>query len=415
MGSPAPIGIVAGSGTLPIDAAQAILARGGSVHVAMVEDLADASLRNFPHTVVNWAQVDRTMSAFKAAGVRDVMMLGATGRPSFRNARPDWGFLKALPTILGFLNAGGDDAVLRGLVALFETNGLNIGSPAELAPELLIGTGALTQKTPAARDEADIATGFALIAALGPYDIGQGVIIVDGRIAAIEAAEGTDRMLKRLAAAAPRPDRGVLVKRPKPGQDMRVDLPTIGSNTVLNAEAAGLAGIAVMSHNVLAAGRHQMIADADSRGLFIVGKDDVETLSRSEAQSFASNDPRLLSVKGAAARERVDMPRAAEVARMLSSHGLATVVIVEKRVMSIGVGEPPRYVIERASLLKRPKKRKGLAALGSGHGLDRETVRAAHEANLAGVIVIGPAGDTSAENLDAISRANEIGLFVACL
>ena len=167
---------------------------------------------------------------------------------------------------------------------MLETHGLTVVGVGDVARELLVAEGALTRREPSPEDAASIEKGFALIAALGRYDIGQGTIVTDGRIEAIEGAEGTDRMLKRVAEARGISDRrqrrGVLVKRPKPGQDLRVDLPAIGPNTVRNADAAGLAGIAVMAGHVLAAERSEMIEIADQCGLFIAG---IETAATTPA------------------------------------------------------------------------------------------------------------------------------------
>ncbi len=167
------IGIIAGSGSLPREVAESVVARGGHVHVVMVSGAADASLAMFPHTVVNWAQPGRATAALKAAGVRDVVMLGGFQRPDFRSARPDVAFFQVLPSVLRFLKAGGDDAVLRGLVALFERRGLNIVGVRDVARDLTVAEGVLTGPPLSSQNSTDAEKGFALIAALGRYDIGQ--------------------------------------------------------------------------------------------------------------------------------------------------------------------------------------------------------------------------------------------------
>ena len=412
------IGILAGSGALPLEAAAAISARGGRVHVVMVDDLADAALRKYAHTHVNWAQVGRAMSAFKGAGVRDVVMLGATGRPSFRKARPDWGFIKALPSVLRLLNAGGDDAVLRGLVALFERNGLRICSPAEVAPELLIGAETLTQRSPSPQDEADIARGFALVRALGPYDIGQGAVVAGGRIVAIEAAEGTDRMLARLAhersgRAKGAALGGVLVKLPKPGQDARVDLPTIGAGTMQNATAAGLGGVAVMAGHVLAAERQDMVRAADTEGHFIVGRADAAGKCAAPDAGSAAPAVQPLTALPMPAGERRNVAPAAGALRALAGMGQATLVILGKRVLSIGLDEPRRAVIARSLDVRRPTRRGGLAAIDAATPLDEDVVRAAAEARLAGILIVRTRGGAREPSPPArLALAAELGLFV---
>ncbi len=385
------IGIIAGSGSLPIEVAQSVVDHGGSVHVIMV-DGADPALEAFPHTSVNWAQLGRATSALKRAGVSDILVLGAGARPTFRNARPDFAFVRALPAILRLLKAGGDDAVLRGLLALFEQQGLNVVGVGDVAGELLVAEGGLTKNDPSSEDAADIATGFALIARLGRYDIGQAAIVSNGRIEAIEGAEGTDGMLKRVADArrksGGRERRGVLVKRPKPGQDLRVDLPAIGPNTVKNADAAGLAGIAVMAGHVLAAERSAMIEIADGRGLFIVGVREEYETARPAAVSARPHGTVGLGSARVSPSAVTDISRAVGIlSALMDFHTGSAIVIDERRVIAIGADEPPSEVIGRAAGLRgRNRRRKGVVAIGRKYRLDEAILVAARDANLAGVV-----------------------------
>ena len=123
----------------------------------------------------------------------------------------------------------------------------------------------------------DIARGFDVVRALGPFDVGQAVVVTQGRLEAIEGAENTDAMLARLALQRRLPEggvgprRGVLVKRPKPRQEMRVDMPAIGPGTVTRALEAGLRGVAVLAKGAIALGREELARSADAGGLFIEG------------------------------------------------------------------------------------------------------------------------------------------------
>ena len=150
-------------------------------------------------------------------------------------------------------------------------------SARRVAPEILVPEGALGRHAPTAQERADIAHALALMAATGPFDIGQAVVVADHRVLAVEAAEGTDDMLARVAAlrAAKRLNlparRGVLVKAPKPGQERRLDLPSVGIHTVDGAARAGLAGIAVEAAGAITADLQQLIRAADAAGLFVVG------------------------------------------------------------------------------------------------------------------------------------------------
>ena len=188
----------------------------------------------------------------------------------------DPGMRKALD-LLARLAADGDDHVLSRIVRFFEDKGYRVHGAGDVAPELLAGAGKLGDKAPSAEAKADTVMGFDVVRALGRFDVGQAAVVVKGHVLAVEAAEGTDAMLARCAELreAGRAGRGgragVLVKAPKPGQEERVDLPTIGPETVNKAAAAGLAGIAVAAGQVLMAERAATIAAANQLGLFLLG------------------------------------------------------------------------------------------------------------------------------------------------
>ncbi len=409
------IGIIAGSGSLPREVAESVVARGGHVHVVMVSGAADASLAMFPHTVVNWAQPGRATAALKAAGVRDVVMLGGFQRPDFRSARPDIAFFQVLPSVLRFLKAGGDDAVLRGLVALFERRGLNIVGVRDVARDLTVAEGVLTGPPLSSQNSADAEKGFALIAALGRYDIGQAAVIANGRVEAIEGAEGTDRMLKRVAearrAAGASEQGGVLVKRPKPGQDLRVDLPAIGPNTIENIAAAGLAGVAVMAGHVLAAERERMIALAGTRGVFVAG------ISQAPEHAASSDEPdtKPLGWLGSVAidaRATPDIRRGAGILAACSKFATGTAALIDRgRVIAVGTSESPIEVVERVAAFRKGDRRRGVIVVAPSQKLDEALLRAAAKYKFAGVAKMG---ETMSSAIDGsiVRLADDLGLFI---
>ncbi|RUO97820.1 lipid-A-disaccharide synthase [Hyphomicrobium sp.] len=407
------IGIIAGAGSLPREVATSIVRRGGAVHIIMV-DGAGSTLVDFPHTAVNWAQLGRTTAALRQAGIHDILILGGGSRPNFRNARPDFTFFRELPHVLRLLNAGGDDAVLRGLIGVLNRHGFGVVGVGDVAPELLVGEGPLTTANLTGRDTADIERGFSLIAALGRFDIGQAAIVSDGRIEAIEGAEGTDRMLQRVAqdrqARGMRERRGVLVKRPKPGQDLRVDLPAIGPNTVKNADAAGLAGIAVMAGHVLAAEREEMVKLADERGIFIVGIRDQAERGHAAALATKSKLVSLGAVPFASDNER-DADRAGGILASLSEFDTGSAVVIDGgRVISVGAADTASEVVARvAGLRGSNKRRKGIIALATGQVLDEGLVQSVSAANLVGIVVASDAD----VNESVIRAADKMGLSVA--
>jgi hypothetical protein len=141
----------------------------------------------------------------------------------------------------------------------------------------------LARYEPSPRDRADVARALKVIAALGPFDVGQAVVVADDHVLAVEAAEGTDNLLARIAElrvqgrVTTAVGVGVLVKAPKPGQDQRFDLPAIGSRTIENVARAGLAGLAVAAGNTIVAEPAQVIAAADREKIFVVGVREAST------------------------------------------------------------------------------------------------------------------------------------------
>ncbi len=214
------------------------------------------------------------LGALPAEGVRRVCLAGAVRRPQIDPGAIDAATRPLVPRIAAAL-AGGDDAGLRAVIALFEEAGLEVVGAAELLPDLLAGAGPLGRVAPDGAAEADAARASAVLAALAPADVGQGCVVAGGQVIAVEALPGTDWMLGGVAelrrSGPPVPAGGLLMKRPKPGQDRRADLPAIGPETVAQAARAGLSGIAVEAGGVLILDRAETVAAADAAGLFLWG------------------------------------------------------------------------------------------------------------------------------------------------
>ena len=206
-------------------------------------------------------------------GVTRVVFAGAVQRPRLDPALFDPATARLVPRLLAAMQ-GGDDAALRGVIALFEEAGLEVVGVDQVAPGLVPGPGILAGKvTEGDRRDADRAA--SIVQALGAVDVGQGAVVAQGLCLGVEALPGTDALLDFVArtGAALRPNpqaaRGLLYKAPKPGQDRRVDLPAIGPETVARAAAAGLAGLAWAAGGVLLLDRAATVAAAQDKGLFL--------------------------------------------------------------------------------------------------------------------------------------------------
>ena len=273
----APVAIICGAGSLPFAVADSLIARGRGVVLVAFRHWADpAVVARYRHHWVGLGHFGRIMRFARAAGCRDLVFIGTLVRPSLTQLRFDWVTLCALPRLIRSFR-GGDDHLLSGIARIFEDQGFRLVGAHEVAPDILMPEGALGRREPGPRERADMTRALALLAAIGPYDVGQAVVIADGHVLAIEGVEGTDGLLDRVAEmrASGRirsPSRhGILVKAPKPTQDRRFDLPTIGPTTIERVARAGLAGLAVVAGETIVAEPNRVAQLADERGMFVAG------------------------------------------------------------------------------------------------------------------------------------------------
>ncbi|HEV3372839.1 MAG TPA: UDP-2,3-diacylglucosamine diphosphatase LpxI [Xanthobacteraceae bacterium] len=278
MGAPpeaAPLAIICGGGSLPLAVAGAARRQGRGVVLFALRGWADPDwVAAYPHHWVRIGQLGRFCRSARREGCRDVVFIGSIVRPSLWQIWPDLTTMRLMPRIISMFR-GGDDHLMSGLANLFEDLGFRPVGAHEIAPEILVPEGAAGRFRPSDSNLGDIALGLDLLRTIGRFDVGQATIVADGHVLAVEAAGGTDEMLSEVAELRRkgriRSSGGVLVKAPKPGQDRRVDLPTIGPKTVAGAVRAGLAGIAVIAGDAIIAEPDQVAQAADRERIFIVG------------------------------------------------------------------------------------------------------------------------------------------------
>ena len=258
---------------MPRRVADAALESGRPVFVVAFEGQTDADvLEGIPHAWMRLGGIGKIFSRLHAEEVRDLCMIGQFRRPTLRELMPDLRGSK-LALKIGF-NAVGDDALMRGIGDALAEEGFRVVAAYEVFEDLLAKPGVMTRRTPDEDDEADIARGFEVARAIGSLDVGQGAIVQQGIVLAVEAAEGTDAMLARCGPLVREGGGGVLVKARKPQQDKRFDLPVIGVSTVEGAAASGLAGIAVEAGAALINDSAAVTEAADRLGLFVTCVED---------------------------------------------------------------------------------------------------------------------------------------------
>lgn len=272
-----PVGLVAGGGALPFAVADSLAARGVVPVLFALRGFCDPKqVARFRHHWIALGQLGRLARLARAEHCRDLTFIGTLVRPSLSEIRLDWGTVRVLHRVLAAFR-GGDDHLLSSIGGVLEREGFRLVGIKDLAPELLMPEGCLTRAAPDAAALADIAKGRELLRALSPYDIGQGVVVIDGHVVAVEDIEGTDALLARVARLRgdgrlrSREGRGVLIKAPKSNQDLRFDLPTTGVQTVESVAAAKLAGIATIAGHGIVADAQAMIEAADRAGVFVTG------------------------------------------------------------------------------------------------------------------------------------------------
>lgn len=276
------LGLIAGGGSLPVEIATACERSGRPFFVVRLRGIAGPDLEPFPGADVGLAELGKCFRTLKRAGCQAVCLAGNVARPDFSALKPDLRGLAMLPSVIAAARKG-DDALLRMLVAEFEKEGFAVEGAHEAIGDLALPPGPLGRHAPGPAHMADIERALLVAREIGRLDIGQGAVVCEGLVLAVEAQEGTDAMLRRVCdlpaqiRGAPGAARGVLAKAPKPIQETRVDLPTIGLNTIQRAAKAGLAGIAGEAGGMLVLDREAVIELADDLGLFIVG---VEPQSR---------------------------------------------------------------------------------------------------------------------------------------
>jgi DUF1009 family protein len=272
--------LLAGAGELPLAISNRLNETGRAHRILALRGFASRALRARADAVVDLLDVRRTIALLDEWRPDEVALAGWIRRPAAGAVLNALSALRNREELAKILSRG-DDNVLRGVIALLEERGHRLVSVPHLAPALLAKSGLYGRHEPDEADHDTIATGFRLIAELSPYDVGQAAVLTGRRVLAIEGPEGTDRMLARARSFGrgwfrrKSPIDGILVKGPKRGQDLRVDLPAIGPVTVANAARAGLKGIAVASGFTLVLQSAETAALADRLGLFLIGVPDV--------------------------------------------------------------------------------------------------------------------------------------------
>lgn len=273
-----PLAIISGGGRLPRLLADVVSVNGRKPLIIALQGFFDSDPGPHKAVAIYGGQFGKLFSILRAHGCRDVVMVGEVKRPRLRDLRLDWGGIKRLGLVFKARHSG-DDAAMRLLTDTFEGAGLRVVSLRDVAPGLAAPLGVIGRHEPSRGAPEVIARGFALLKAMSPFDVGQAAVVHGRRVLAVEGAEGTNAMIARIGDLR-RNNRfpvtspaGILVKMPKASQELRNDMPVIGSLTIEAAREAGLEGVAVAAGGVALADCTELARLADEAGIFLVGCD----------------------------------------------------------------------------------------------------------------------------------------------
>lgn len=264
------LGILAGQGALPAKLVQHCQAQNRPCFVLAFENnVSDELLQGVPHAVIRFSAISEGLAHLRSAGVKQLVMAGNMKRPPITQLKPEDATGAKLLKRLGKAIFGGDDALLRALIAFLEEEGFEVVGMDKILGGLSLTEGSLSRIKPDAAQREDITTGFKHLASIGACDIGQALVIENGYVLGVEAAEGTDALITRSAPLMKDARKAILVKGKKPGQELRADMPTIGTKTIELLAVNGYAGIAIEANHTLVADAKEVKALADKYGIFV--------------------------------------------------------------------------------------------------------------------------------------------------
>ncbi len=277
------LGVLAGGGNLPYEVAAAAQAK-GDVFVIAFAGNADKRVKTFPHAEFSPLQVNGIIKRLKEEKCKRLVLIGTVTRQAASASHTSEDFVADIPAKLIAYNQeeivrqkhNSDDALLTSFIRYLENDeGFEVIAAEKVCPSLAARKGFIVEQKLSESDKEDIKIAARMARVFGKHSTGQSVVVCHGLVLAVEAAEGTDAMLRRIndlpeGLRGTKTHRaGVLIKLPRQHQDRRIDLPTIGPDTVAHVIDAGLAGIVVEHNGALIYDREKIIKRAENAGLFV--------------------------------------------------------------------------------------------------------------------------------------------------
>lgn len=235
-----------------------------------VDGFSIFNFNNLKFISVNLGEVGAIIEFFHKFHVNKVVFSGAVQRPNFKQLKLDRkGSLWLLK--LGKKIFCGDDELLKALAILMEKEGFEVIAGTDFIEDIFVSSINLTNVSPTESEWYDIKIGIQAARTLGSIDVGQSVIVHDGLVLGVECVEGTDELIKRCAILRKSSRGGTLVKMSKPQQDIRIDLPTIGAETIDLLGVNNFSGVAVEAKRCIVLDQQSILKRANEFSIFVCG------------------------------------------------------------------------------------------------------------------------------------------------
>ena len=263
------LALIAGNGDLPLQIIKSCQKQNIYLIVIGFESQIHLNEMNVPYAQFSLGSIGKILDHLKKHNIKKIVFAGNIKRPSLKELQVDWVGAKWLKT-LGIKALKGDDALLSGILELLQKEGFEILKPSDFLDNLMLPAGILTKVAPTPDDYLDIERGVQILKTLSPLDVGQSIVVQQGLVLGIEAIEGTKTLIERCASLKREGSGGVLVKMAKTTQNKKIDLPTIGPETIDGLKKAGFVGIAAEAKVTQVIDFEQTVKLANEMGLFIV-------------------------------------------------------------------------------------------------------------------------------------------------
>ena len=264
--------IIAGNGKLPVEIISSLKLQNINFKILIIKN-ADykKELLKYNHEIINLGSIASSLIRLKREGYKNLVLAGGLKRPSLRSIKPDINTIKIFARYTKVFLKGGDNNLLKFVIQEIENLGIKVLNIKKIAPDIFIDFGIHSQKKPSGKSQKYIQKAKRILDTISCYDIGQSLIIQQGNIVGIEAMEGTDELIKRCSSLFIEGDKPILVKLLKKKQEMRVDLPTIGINTIRLCKKYSIQGIAFSANKTIFLEKKKFLQNINFYNIFLIG------------------------------------------------------------------------------------------------------------------------------------------------